>query len=1110
MTKFKKLATKIILSVLIILSFFLAQNFLLINNFSQTNYNLAEAAQAITEKDAQDVSSKVSNNNFSSTTSGSESTTGSTSILNPSSWTKEGTFNSTNMRAGVITINDESSFKQKVEDYKLADGDYPQGTANTANGNNVLFINSTTTTTYGYKSSDIELDANSYYAVSVKYYTGNAQASFGISSPQFTAKDNTIIKSLDSNKNWATATIYISTSDVQKTTINIMLYLGYPVWTNQDHASPQSGYVFFDDVKLVKLSQPYYQTLITTPVDTYDRISVVDEQKHANITSSYGFVENGSFDNGLTDWTVETTGSSNVGYEETTETNQRVADSKILSILNTKQTESSGYAKSSAITIEQNKLYKFSIWAKTNASSIDFSMQTKDGKINENTISPATINEVSNNTDPTTQNWNEYVFFVRGNSLQNVDVILTVGLKSSNKTSDEYLYVDNITSQLVSTSDLESFSNAGITYSTLALTPSSSLNIANGYFNNISEITLDGTYPLKAENFERVDTNTQNISGIVNLEENIFNSTKIDFGNPSTKPNSYIYEEETTAENVSNNVFVMYNNTNSYQTTKSTSSLTASANTQYVLKVNIFTDISTAPGGANLYLTDGTNVLAQICDINTQKEWGLYKIYFNNYGNEQTLTVQIGFGRENSTVQGFAYFDNLEWNTSSADLTKITQDAKTKVVNLSKSVEHSSKVILTEGFDEYDVDEISETNKLNAPLLWNGEVKATTTDEFDETTTLSDQDITAGVLTQNNSTKVLGSQTVMEDPTNNVLLIKSTSDNFYGFSNNLSYNLTSGSYYRITVKVKTINLSQDSENQKTVDGTVVPYGASISLNGFDENFVGINTNGSFNTVDGWEEFKFYINPDSDIALTLWLCLGSEKGWTSGYALFDDVEVIEMTEDEFTLNLNSDKEDVNLKNHIQSVTTTQTNNEQENNLPNRTYTESLAWLAIPTILIALGIIAAIIGFLIKKYIENRPVKVTVKNNYDRESTLLKDLDHKNYRTSVNHKLKLLREELAQAEQYLKEEQTEHLKQKEAYETAKEIAEQDKSIKLESPDKSYTNYDERIRKLEKNIASIKADIKILEDEQEKLNKKSQKMREKDLKGNEIKVVKKGRKK
>ena len=212
MTKIKNFTAKIILSVLIILAFFMAQNISFFGNFSYRNCDQITTQAIIEESDLQDVSSKISNNNFNQTSSGSESTTGSTSVLSPSSWTKTGDINSTNMRAGVITIADETSFNQKVEDYLLSDGDYPNGTTGTSSGNKVLFIRSKTPTTFGFKSADIELDANSYYAITAKYYTGEGYASFGISSTNLTSTNKTIIKNLDSNSNWAYATIFISTS----------------------------------------------------------------------------------------------------------------------------------------------------------------------------------------------------------------------------------------------------------------------------------------------------------------------------------------------------------------------------------------------------------------------------------------------------------------------------------------------------------------------------------------------------------------------------------------------------------------------------------------------------------------------------------------------------------------------------------------------------------------------------------------------------------------------------------------------------------------------------------------------------------------------------------
>ncbi|MBR1925246.1 MAG: hypothetical protein IJ837_00115 [Clostridia bacterium] len=1086
MTKFKSFLSKFIVSVFIILSFFLTQNAIF---FEQLKYK----GDPLTV-DALTTSISVTNPEFSSTSSGSTSTTGTSSLSSPTSWTSIGTFNKENMRCGVITIKDKDTFETDCKKYNddnttfLDENSYPTGTLNTNSGNNVLMINSKTDTVYGYKSSSIELDANSYYAVSVKYFVVSGFASFGIESENIEKTTNTLIKSMDSNKAWATATIFVATKQTEKAKITLNLYLGNPSWQSGSSAQKTNGCVFFDSASVIKYSKDEFATESAKSPTLYDKKQITNEQFN-NITSGNGFIENGSFENGLDDWTVTNTGY--VSKSTTQDTNLRSSDYNIIKIIN------SGYIESSPITIEQNKVYRISFWLKTNLSSVDASITSVD-KINDQTIS-GSISSVSSTKNATTNDWNEYVFFVTGNSLSDCDVTLKIGYSSDNSSNDNYLYIDDVTSQEISSADAKNGESCGISYKSVKLTPtpSSSLTISNGYFNEVS----GSNYPYDADSWTREDSNSNNLSGVVNLKQSLFNSSKSNFGNPTVKPESKFYNDEVFNDDISNNVLMMYNLNKSNQSTKSSASISASANQTYCLTFNVFTSIKNSTGGANVTLTNASGVtIFELTNINTNNSWKYYTVYFKNYGASQTLSLTLSLGSELAPAQGHAYFDNVKWESTSSDITQIEETDYVKVLNLSKAVDNASSVILTESFDEYSQN--ANVKGLNDPLYWTGQVKGTSTDELGETQNLTDLNVSAGVLNQNNIANVLDGQVVLEDES--CLYIYSATDNYYAFSNLLSFSLDSNSYYKFSIKVKTIGLSEQESNKQTVDGQVVPYGASVILNGVDKSFVGINTNGEFGNTDNWEEFVFYINTSDSITLQVLLGLGSENGLTSGYALFNDLNIIKMTEDNFNIALNLDNETASMAGHVLSVVNAKDEEETTQSTQN-TYRESMAWLAIPTILIALGIVAALIGFLIKKYLDNRPVKVTVKNNYDRGASLLKDLDQKNYKTAVNHKLKLLKEELAQSEQYLKEEKEEHAKQKEAYETAKEIAEQDKSVKLESPDKKYTEYEARIEKLEKNIAGIKADITILEEEKEKIEKESKAMHKNDLKGNEVKVKK-----
>ena len=111
---------------------------------------------------------------------------------------------------------------------------------------------------------------------------------------------------------------------------------------------------------------------------------------------------------------------------------------------------------------------------------------------------------------------------------------------------------------------------------------------------------------------------------------------------------------------------------------------------------------------------------------------------------------------------------------------------------------------------------------------------------------------------------------------------------------------------------------------------------------------------------------------------------------------------------------------------------------------------------------------------------------INNNYDRLQTLLKDVDRRERKTAINHKIKLLHEELAQSKQFLQQESEELARQTEAYNTAKEIAQDNPTVELELPDVKQIQKSIEIQ--QDKIEQIELDIKILEDERDRINQQS----------------------
>jgi len=197
---------------------------------------------------------------------------------------------------------------------------------------------------------------------------------------------------------------------------------------------------------------------------------------------------------------------------------------------------------------------------------------------------------------------------------------------------------------------------------------------------------------------------------------------------------------------------------------------------------------------------------------------------------------------------------------------------------------------------------------------------------------------------------------------NYALAINNTVKSAYYYQGK-SFTLDSEKFYRITVYVKTYG----------IEGSSVGAGVELIMADIAETdrvFKNINTN-------SWTAYSFYIKT-SDIDMTdvyLTLRLGenldseTEDGLVKGYALFDDVTIETITEAEYDALASLEEEArpstvkvIEAPSSDESVVKPgEGNNETVPYQPNLTY----LWWMVPTILIAVAIIAVLIAVIVKK-------------------------------------------------------------------------------------------------------------------------------------------------
>ena len=1023
--------------------------------FAQNGQNLASQAN-----DASKNLTLVSNADFTSTGSSTSSY-----VYAPSSWTLGSSDELKSLKYGVINL---SELESRAKDYGLQN---EQPLLTKSSEEKVLMINSDSATAgskLNYYQS-ITLDAGSFYRIGVNVYTSqDAFGSIYLDNDNFDAT-KAKMDSINTNKNWDTYYFFVATSPYSSQSVSLNLYLG-----SKDITS--TGYVLFDNISVVQYSENKFDQLTSGLTSN----SKLIDQRVNKITdrNDYGFVETD-----ITKWTSDSHSDST--YVEQVGTNYVGSNGNLNNVVPGTNFSSgtalngialsadSGYIsfKSPDIKIERNGLYKISFYAKGEITSGNMNVvlsgtisNTPDGE--DETVLSASLTSINNTSKTFTNDWNEYAFYVSGNSLYDTTVNLYLGLGSASTPATGYVVYAYISSYKLNSTEY-SDGQAINTTTKLSMSASATLNFANSSFNSITQ-SDDKTLPDTPASWNQVlgDKNATTVSGVVNtLSSNLsqYLSLGAEVNSPKTKYGDY-----------SNNVLVMYNKTPTYQGYYNTESYTISSGSYYLMTVDVNMQrslLSDTNSGAYIYLKDnnGNNLAWFRFAGNSTDEWQTLKIYIKGSFQDRSVVPHLYMGSEEKPTQGIVYFDNCKIVESDENaFNSATNGATTRVVNLG-----------TDQFTLYDkVD-----NKVYSPSLW----KITNGDQSNVTSKL-------GIVKSSNLPDFITTNPINDDSGNaDMLMIGSVEEAYYTYANKIDFDLSSDTYYKLTIDVKTLMLQHtidpETENENT------PFGVTVELSGIDKaKITDINTQTSsteyttlgdaLNDKDNkFVTYTIYLCPTESTSINIQLSLGKNNQLCSGYAFFKNLELTQIDKDTYDSDVailtNNNKTE--LPSTVLSLVDA---TEEESDTENETYsTNNDWWASVFTIIIALAVLVAVIGFAVKKISERRKETVSVSNNYDRLETLLKDVDRRNKVSDINLKIRNLQEELKQSERFLQEEKESFAKESASYQTAKEIA-NDTGIAIESPQKKLDAMQKNIDELEQKIAGITLDIEVLEEEKNRI--------------------------
>ena len=870
----------------------------------------------------------------------------------------------------------------------------------------------------GYRSSEITLEANSYYRFSVAVKTSlngedNVSASVYVSGID-DANDNdseTIRIGYENLTNtvWKDYFIFIATGD-ESQTVTLDLYLG------SANGARSNGAVFFDEVYINRYSENAFYDLcydfnynnednyLTYNNQTVFLVDGLQDEKNYLDTTDYNFnfEDDIEYDtNTLGDkWKIVKNGNLN-GHVVITNIRDMRSDEfnsltggyayigDTLSYGNKNAmllwTDSTGYigVQSNPIEIKAHQIYKISLkvkvaeistgsfYLKVQENDEIYNLYPNDLSSDENDSkyyalqSGQTSGITSNVENNFTNDYQTVELYIKGHSLYDSYINLELWLGDSSTNANGCVAIDDIQIEYATYDEFSSASNQ-VEFTSYSETATNI--ITNGYFNSTQNANTDDSYPIAASDWTvtKGDEN-YNESGVIytynsdhykNLYANKYQWAGIYPGKPLQND-----------QDKPNNIYMMYNSQNSYQSITSTS-YSLSSNSYYVLSFDYYNQ--------NASGLKASQIMVEIVDENgitlfkqngfaSAGNWNTAQIYFHTAETvSHNIQVIIRLGTEEENVGGLVYLDNF-------------------IINSSDSTAFESarfQVDLTDYYLNLDKDNLS--GEISDSAAYNFSV-----DESYDSNYSSDEELTkcaVGGIVSGNDNPYIDIIPELKTTETNYLVINTKVASSASLTSNFTFGLSAddgSNYYKFTFDLATIfNIGADNASTSEHD---CKYGVTINIDGFD-------TITELVTASELKHFEIYLQCTEATSPTITFTLVSDCDATTGTALISNIDFTSVTANEYnTVELNSKYDDTIFKVNQISTTDDDTSDDDTTEDDNTTTDDSTdtTWLLIPSIIMAVALLVAIIGMALR-HVKIKKVEKIKKEAYDRKLAVNHDV------------------------------------------------------------------------------------------------------------------------
>lgn len=927
-----------------------------------------------------------------------------------------------NISAGVINLSNEKFENRFALAKRTSLDDY------------VLMIDSTTeddgkTTmheaNYGFQtSSTFKMDAASKYMFTVDVFTATNAKIGALYLFDSTGEIISQINNINSYNTWTTYTFFVSTNNYESLEAKLGMYL------------EGAGVVLFDNISGFKLSDNEYELTKQTALSgTYTEDNNIDNIENTFIVNSEGKFQD------LLDG-ANVSGFTAVNYELSKNPNLQVVqdsdgqNSSALLLENTEETFAEYETEDNLLVFEQNTVYKVDVNVKTknlNGTAFlklirtDIDEEDDDYTTDYDKTIEITSSSVSS-TESVTNDYKTYSFLINSHSSQAVDFKFAFGLgKDAENKATGKMFISELE---VSKVNYETFNSTSTgsgkeKINFVDVYSSSAIMLNNGDFNGFKIADYNNPMPATPIDWEvKTGKNVQKY-GVVNTKTFETDLTSLNLSNLKNPSNGS-----------NNNILMMYNESaDSISYTSATKNLTSKTYHKFEVKVQT----QNAPLKISLVTKkDDAEVELVSKTVNTNYTWQDVALYL--YTGYQTMDVSLKVTLDTESY-GYAYIDN----------------AKFDYLLTSTQLENEFKTIQTSDYiAKADMSE----------LLSN-----TSSENFSSTTLFSSEKISGvqnGIITLNSGhlDEIIYESLNLEEFNSiggKVYGIRATDDVHYTVKSNVGFRLTTGTdvYYKLSVSVYTQNLST---NNQEADLDLI--GASLKLSGFDNTFTSIKSENE------WTTYTFYIQSDGDKTAYLEFSLGSEENPAKGDVFFGNIQFEDnISADEYNSAKDSETTFV-VKAEPKKAEDEETESSDDDKISNT------AWIyLIPSILTALAILIAVVGFAVRKIKFKKPTRKS-KTSYDRNRTVSIQYYTRKATTLREEKLRELKSDLERINAERKQFEEDYKKDLAALRSLKikrgnpnEIAKLEKDLKKNQ--KLSANLGLTANKISKDLAYAKTD-------------------------------------